>query len=71
MKKKGGVVETSWIGTAWEKKNPKKGNPSVNEIKRGLQDASIQELLASDNMDDNKYLEKAKQNRILVWESIF
>ena len=41
MKKKGGVVETSWIGTAWEKKNPRKGNPSVNDIKKGLQDASI------------------------------
>lgn len=53
-------VQTSWIGTAWQERNPTVGNPSLNTIKKGLQDASVEELFATDNMTDNPYAEKAK-----------
>lgn len=64
-------MQTSWIGTQWELKNPQKGNPSLNDIKIGLQKVSEQELIQSENMKNNKYLEVAKKNRTLVWEAIF
>lgn len=62
----------SWIGTVWKDKHEEvQSNPSLNQIKEGLQIGSIKELFNSPNMALNPYLEQVKTNVKHIWDAIF